>query len=175
MKQLLLLLLALQTCLCHAEEWTIHWIAAKGDLKATISPSPKTLDHYFTSLPSGHLEADQDIQSGHTPATSSIRLLGTFKDRKIFTLTHEVKGSYYSRYHVILAEVQAKKYIPLYVHQYNLGHEKPVALTFVGHNSTFTITSSIQFVGQGVGNTKEHYAVTSNLTDPPILKHTTTY
>jgi hypothetical protein len=175
MKKFIPLLLGCLTCLCHAEKWSIYWIAAKGGFKTTIELNPKPLGDYLTSIPSGHSEADQDIKNGHIPHETKIRLLGTFKNHQIFTLEHDVTGSYYSKYHIILAEVEPDKYMPLYIHQYNHGHEKPVALTFVDQHSNFTVSSSIQVIGQGVGSTKDHYSVTYDLKEAPILKHTTTY
>jgi hypothetical protein len=175
MKTLITILLVSLASLCHAEDWPIYWIAAKGQPQTKLTLKPKSLDEHLNTLPSGHSEADQDIKSGHVPFSSSIRFLGIFKDRKLFTLEHNVLDSYYTTYHIILAEIEPNKYAPIYVHQYNPGHEKPIALTFVGHNSNFQIRSTIQTVGQGVGDTKNHYSIISNLSDPPTLEHTTTH
>ena len=165
MKVLCILLLSLVSALAESAEWTIYWEAAKGELTSKIPYDPKPLQDYLFALPSGHFEANEDIKSGLTPSKSTVELIGKFKGRKIVSVEHEIEDTYYSRYFIILAEVELGKFMPIYVHQYSPvahGHSKPV---FVSKEKAFSI--SIDSLVHGTTPSHTTCRVTSNLKSPP--------
>ena len=158
----LLLLLPLQL---WAGDWKIRWEAAKGDLECTIPYQPRPLDEFLCALPSGHLEANADIKSGLVPASSTLELLGRFRGRKIFSLELHVAKTYYTRYFLILAEVEAGQYMPIYVHQFAPGahgHGKPV---FKAEEGSFSVLVSSDT--HGTGPSSESFLITCDLKSPP--------
>lgn len=146
-------------------EWSIHWEAAKGDSMCSIPYEPRSLDSIQSSLPAGHLEADADIKNGLKPAKFSTEILGVFKGRKVLTVELEVPTSYYSRYFLIVAEVEDRKFMPIYIHQFAPGshaHGKP---TFRSSESDFLVT--VTSTTHGTSPSKETFRITCNLKTPP--------
>jgi|GEM_PF-6306720 len=163
--KLLASIIALAAANAFGSEWTIRWEAAKGESICKIAYEPRSLDSILSSLPAGHFEANADIQNGHKPARSSKEILGTFKGRKIIAAELEVPHSYYSRYFMIIAEVEEGKFMPIYIHQYSPGghgHGKPV---FKATKSNFTVTVSSDTIG--TDPTQDFFRITCDLKSPP--------
>ena len=146
-------------------EWSIRWEAAKGDSVCSIPYEPRSLDSIQSSLPAGHFEANADIKDGLKPAKSSVEFLGTFKERKVLTVELEVPTSYYSRYFLIVAEVENGKFMPIYIHQCapgSHGHGKP---TFKACESDFTVT--VTSLTHGTTPMEVVFRITCDLKSPP--------
>jgi hypothetical protein len=158
-------ILVLLSTQAFCAEWSIRWEAAKGDSVCSIPYEPRSLDSILSSLPVGHFEANDDIKNGLKPAKFSTELLGTFKGRKVIAAELEVPRSYYSRYFLIIAEVEVGKFMPIYIHQFAPGahgHGKP---TFKSSESDFTVTVTSTTIG--TSPSEKNFRMTCNLKTPP--------
>ena len=157
-------LICISTC-SLADEWSVHWEAAKGETTVSVPYQPRDLSEFLTALPAGHLEADADIKDGYTPAQATVVHLGTFKGSKILSVEQQVPDSYYNRYHFILAEVEPDKFFPIYVNQYAVGHTSHAQPVFADHGDTFSVTVSVTVLGTAPSTVT--HKITSNLKEQP--------
>ena len=163
--KILLYILALLSTPAFCAEWSIRWEAAKGDSVCSISYEPRSLDTILSTLPAGHIESNADIKNGLKPTKSSTKLLGLFSGRKVIAAELEVPQSYYSRYFLIIAEVEDGKFMPIYIHQFapaSHGHGKP---TFKSSESDFTVTVTSTTIG--TTPSEKNFRITCNLKTPP--------
>ena len=163
--RLLLATLALLSMPVFGAEWSIRWEAAKGDSVCSIPYEPRSLNTIQSSLPAGHFEADADIMDGLKPSKFSTEILGVFRGRKVLTVELEVPTSYYSRYFLIVAEVEDGKFMPIYIHQFapgSHGHGKP---TFKASESEFSV--AVTSATHGTTPSKEAFRITCDLKAPP--------
>lgn len=158
-------LIALFSVNAFGAEWSIRWEAAKGGTVCAIPFEPRSLEEILSVLPAGHPEANTDIKNGLKPANSTTELLGTFSGRKVIAAELEVPESYYSRYFLLLAEVEESKFLPIYIHQFAPGvhgHSKP---SFKASNLNFSVTISSRTMG--TDPSEESFRITCDLKTPP--------
>jgi hypothetical protein len=163
--KLLLNIIALLSIDASGAEWPIRWEAAKGETRCAIPYQPKALEAILSALPAGHPEANADIKDGLKPAKSTNELIGIFNGRKIIAVELEVPKSYYSRYFLIIAEVEDARFMPIYVHQFAPGahgHGKP---TFTSSQSDFTVTVTSKIIGTPAS--EQEFRITCDLKTPP--------
>lgn len=163
--KLLLSFIALLAVNASGAEWSIRWEAAKGETVCSISFEPRSLESILSALPAGHSEANADIKDGLRPAKSTTELLGTFNGRKVIAAELEVPQTYYSRYFLIIAEVEVGKFMPIYIQQFASGvhgHGKP---TFKSSESDFSVTISSKTIG--TDPSEQEFRITCDLKTPP--------
>jgi hypothetical protein len=163
--KLILSFIALLAANAFGTEWSIRWEAAKGETVCAIPYEPKSLETILSALPAGHPEANADLKDGLKPAKSTTELLGTFNGRKVIAVELEVPQSYYSRYFLIVAEVDDAKFMPIYIHQFAAGvhgHGKP---TFKTSDSNFSVTITSKTIG--TDPSEEVFRITCDLKTPP--------
>jgi hypothetical protein len=167
--KLLISFIALLAVNAFGAEWSIRWEAAKGKTVCTNPYEPKSLEAVVSALPAGHQEANADLEDGLKPAKSTTELLGTFNGRKVLAVELEVPQSYYSRYFLILAEVDDAKFMPIYIHQFAPGahgHGKP---TFRASDSNFSVTVTSKTIG--TNPSEKAFRITCDLKTPPKTEH----
>lgn len=163
--KLLASVIALLSVNAYGAEWSIRWEAAKGETECAIPYEPKSLESILSALPAGHPEANADIKDGLKPTKSSTELLGTFKGRKVIAAELEVPQAYYSRYFLIIAEVEDRKFMPIYIQQFAPGvhgHGRP---TFKSTESNFSVTITSETIG--TDPSAEAFRITCDLKSPP--------
>lgn len=148
-----------------AEDWKIHWGAAKGDVECILPYNPRPLDQFTHEIPEGHAEANDDRKGGLVPASATTILLGKFNGRKVLSLELHVDGGYYNRYFLILAEVEPSKYMPLYVHQFARGAHGHGQPQFAATHQNFSV--SITSETHGTSPSSERFKITCDLKSPP--------
>lgn len=163
--KLLLSILALLAVKAFGAEWSIRWEAAKGESVCAIPYEPKSLESILSKLPAGHPEANADLKDGLKPAKSTTELLGTFNGRKVIAVELQVPQTYYSRYFLIVAEVENGKFMPIYIHQFapgGHGHGKP---TFQATESAFSVMINNKTIG--TDSSEDVFRITCDLKTPP--------
>ena len=166
--KLLLSLIALLAVNALGAEWSIRWEAAKGETVCTIPYQPRSLEAILSALPAGHPEADADLKDGLKPAKSTTELLGTFNGRKVIAAELQVPQTYYSRYLLIVAEVENGKFMPIYIHQFAPGvhgHGKP---TFEASESDFSVTITSKTIG--TDPSEKGFRITCDMNTPPTTE-----
>ena len=167
--KLILSFIALLAVNAFGAEWSIRWEAAKGETVCAIPYEPRSLEVVLSALPAGHPEANADVKDGLKPAKSTTELLGTFNGRRVIAAELEVPQSYYSRYFLIVAEVEDAKFMPIYVHQFAHGvhgHGKP---TFKATDSNFSVTITSKTIG--TDPSEEAFRITCDLKTSPKTEH----
>jgi hypothetical protein len=164
MKRLAILFTLLATNAFGAE-WSIRWEAAKGDTLCTIPYSPRSLESMLSSLPAGHPEANADIKEGLKPSSSTMELLGTFQGRRVIAAELEVPQTYYSRYFLIIAEVEDGRFMPLYIHQFSPGAHGRSKPNFQASKSDFTVTITSDALGTDPSS--HQFRITCDLKSQP--------
>jgi hypothetical protein len=157
--------IALLAANAFGAEWSIRWEAAKGETVCTIPYEPRSLETIVSTLPAGHPEANADLKDGLKPAKSTTELLGTFNGSKVLAVELEVPQSYYSRYFLIVAEVDDAKFMPIYIHQFAPGvhdHGKPI---FKASDSNFSVTITSKTIGTDPSG--DVFRITCDLKTPP--------
>lgn len=163
--KLLVCMITLMAMNASGAEWSIRWEAAKGESVYQIPYEPKSLQSILTSLPAGHPEADADINDGFKPSKSSKEIIGTFKGRRVIAVELEVPQTYYSKYFLIVAEVEDGKFMPIYIHQFAPGvhgYSKPA---FKASESDFTVTVTSDTIGTQPRT--DTFRITCDLKSPP--------
>jgi hypothetical protein len=163
--KLLLGFIALLSIDASGAEWSIRWEAAKGETVCVIPYEPRPLEAILSALPSGHPEANADIKDGLKPVKSTTELLGTFNGRKVVAAELEVPQTYYSRYFLIVAEVEDGKFMPIYIHQFAPGAHGHGLPTFKASESDFSVTITSTTIG--TDPSEEAFRITCNLKTPP--------
>lgn len=163
--KLLVSMIALMAMNASGAEWFIRWETAKDEGICQILYEPKSLQSTLNSLPAGHPEANADINDGLNPSKSSKEIIGTFKGRRVIAVELEVPQTYYSKYFLIVAEVEEGKFMPIYIHQFAPGvhgYSKPV---FKASESHFTVTVTSDTIGTQPGT--DTFRITCDLKSPP--------
>ncbi len=119
----------------------------------------------MAALPSGHPEANADIKDGLKPAKSTTNLLGTFNGSKVIAVELEVPQTYYSRYFLIVTEVEDGKFMPIYIHQFAPGTHGHGSPTFKASKSDFSVTVTSETIG--TDPSEDAFQITCNLTTTP--------
>lgn len=167
--KLLVSFIALLAVNAFGAEWLIRWEAAKGETVCAIPYEPRSLETIVSALPAGHPEADADLKDGLKPAKSTTELLGTFNGRRVLAVELEVLQSYYSRYFLIVAEVDDAKFMPIYIHQFAPGVHGYGKPTFKASDSNFSVTITSNTIG--TDPSEKAFRITCDLKTPPTTEH----
>lgn len=167
--KLLLIFIVLPTGDAIGVEWSIRWEAAQGKTICAIPYEPKSLETILSELPAGHPEANADLKKGLKPTKSTTEILGTWNGLKVLAIELAVPHSYYSKYFLIVAEVDNAKFMPIYIHQFAPGvhdHGKP---NFKAADLNFSVTISSKTIG--TTPSEEVFRITCDLKTPPKTEH----
>ncbi|MCB1093113.1 MAG: hypothetical protein KDL87_16360 [Verrucomicrobiae bacterium] len=165
---MLITFLAIFSSQAFGRQWTVHWEAAKGETECSIVYEPRTLDELRSKLPAGHPEANADIKKGAAPAKASTKTIGTFHGNRVLAIELEVPTSYYSRYFMIVAEVETEKFMPVYIHQYAQGSHCHGSPRYRESKTEFTVTITSRTIG--TDPSEQTFRVTCDLKSPPKIE-----
>jgi hypothetical protein len=154
-----LVLLGFSSSATADDEWRFHCEAEKGSMTAAISRAPTPLDAHLFAPPR---YSPDPLGDGASIRSATVRLLGSFGDRRVVEARLEVSGSFYTDYYVLLCEAEPGRYLPIYGQQYNRGTRTPELTSFGADAGGCSIRIMMRYSGTGVQQTTDEISLSED-------------